>query len=356
MSLGAEFRRVALSLGVAALVLALPREAATDGAPAPAAESATRSTRKHMLVVTRAVADVAAERLFISGHNFGHAVPRVALGGDELHVLGSTAEVIEAVLPPGLESGTYLLVVWRGRAASQVGVFGVTVGAVGPAGPPGPQGPTGATGNAGEAGDKGDKGDPGLQGERGLPGPQGETGPPGPQGSKGDPGDKGDRGDPGAAGRTGLPGEKGDKGDKGDTGPAGPPGATGIADLRAFNGEIIGPLVANGEYSFLGPTVTVRVTGTQRLTGAASFRAAGAPEQTWALGLCRQSGSVPPTNFAEVETLGELIVTSHVYTVTATVSPGAGDWTVGLCARRSSGPDFNFTAPANVNGWVMVTN
>jgi hypothetical protein len=135
------------------------------GAPVEAAPPA-------LPVVTLARADMDLERLYLEGRGFG-STPRVLLGSpggafDELTVLSSSGEVVEAELP-AITPGTYLVVVVRGLLVTSIDV---TIGAVGPMGPQGQEGPAGP------------------MGVQGPPGAQGETGP------KGDPGEKGEPGEP----------------------------------------------------------------------------------------------------------------------------------------------------------------
>src|SRR5262245_20549421 len=128
------------------------------------------SKSRPQLIVERAEVDPSAETLLIEGQKLLWRNDKdvlVTLAGTPLVVLSATETDVLAQLPPGLEPGSYQLVVSRGAATVQNGSFDLTVGAVGPAGPPGP---------------KGDMGDPGPQGLPGLPGPSG------PPGLKGDPG------------------------------------------------------------------------------------------------------------------------------------------------------------------------
>jgi Collagen triple helix repeat (20 copies) len=220
-------------------------------------------------VITSATADLSSELVTIRGQNFG-SHPRVALALTELRVVNAAPDEILAVLPAGLEPGTYLLRVACGLrrhqapSSDQVSTFDLAIGTAGPEGPMGPRGQEGPIGPVGPDG---------------LPGPVGPSGPPGPAGAvgpKGDPGVDGasfkwrgafdciatyaardvisyqgsawitntpiggcvqppfapwellaEKGDPGAQGPLGLPGTPGAPGPKGDPGAPGPQGAQG---------------------------------------------------------------------------------------------------------------------------------
>jgi Collagen triple helix repeat (20 copies) len=122
--------------------------------------------------------------LVITG-NFGNNAPIVELQGSRLALLSSTDTQLDASLPTGLVSGSYLLKLIGGKRSV---VFSVAIGEEGPVGPQGLQGlqglagPTGATGPQGPQGARGLQGAAGPQGPRGIQGPQGLTGPQGPPG------------------------------------------------------------------------------------------------------------------------------------------------------------------------------
>ena len=147
--------------------------------PSPAAAEDRDRGDRGRLVISSASTDPNAEWLTIRGMNFGNHPPQVTLAGDRLQVLSSGPFEILAVLPPGIEPGSYRLAVARGRGERYSDTFDVTIGAAGPAGPPGPEGP------AGPAGLPGPQGLPGLPGAPGPQGPAGPAGPAGPQGPAG---------------------------------------------------------------------------------------------------------------------------------------------------------------------------
>jgi Collagen triple helix repeat (20 copies) len=148
-------------------------------------------------IVVSAIPDVATSTLTIRGQNLGAGKPRVTLNSTDLQVSSFTSTEIHAVLPSGLVTGTYLLVVYPAPSHLLFGVFAV---ALGNAGTPGPQGP---------------------QGLPGLPGAQGPRGPQGVAGAAGLPGSKGDTGATGAQGNTGGNGQDGAIGPQGPAGNAG---------------------------------------------------------------------------------------------------------------------------------------
>jgi hypothetical protein len=244
--------------------------------PAGAHDDEDKAARP--LVITRAEADLQAEVLTIQGLNFGRH-PRVALALTELQVLSAGPEEILAALPPGVEAGTYLLTVGRGKHRHQIGTIDLTIGAAGPEGPPGPPGEPGAPGAPGRPGEPGVPGPPGLPGPSGLPGPRGNPGadgagftwrgefdcnatyqprdlvgfdgsawitntaiggcvpPPnapwellarkGEPGAEGPPGQQGAQGIQGPPGQPGAPGSPGQPGQPGPQGPPGPAGTSG---------------------------------------------------------------------------------------------------------------------------------
>lgn len=173
----------------------------------------------HDPVISEARANDAGTHLLVTGSALPTTSQRVTLGigTAPLVVTLATPTRIEALLPPGIEPGTYLLSLTGPQAAgSGAGgprgdEFWVTIGATGPAGAPGavgPQGATGATGPAGPAGPQGLQGPMGPAGAPGSPGaigPQGPVGPEGPAGPQGVPGPIGATGPAGPAGTAGTP-------------------------------------------------------------------------------------------------------------------------------------------------------
>lgn len=186
------------------------------------------------LLITSASADLDQSLILIRGQNFlgpkGQDAPQVTLAGSAVAVVNANDAEIVAVLPAGVEPGTYLLTVSRGPSlvkswATDLAIG--TVGAEGPAGPVGPTGPAGPVGPEGAPGLPGAKGEPGDPGPPGTPGAPGATGDAGPQGIPGPIGPKGDQGVPGVAGPQGATGATGAMGPQGPQGPQGPAASGG---------------------------------------------------------------------------------------------------------------------------------
>lgn len=112
--------------------------------------------------------------------------------------------------------------------------------------------------------------------------------------------------------------------------------------------------------SFVGPTVAVVTTATQRITGTvgAAFFQTNAAAKEMRLDLCYESGGVL-TPFST-----PLAVPIHRLTnaarepisTSATVVPGAGNWNVGLCAAHIGAGDLVTNPGSGVMGWILVTN
>jgi hypothetical protein len=147
------------------------------------------------LQVNAVVADAGLTRLTVRGVSFPTPTARylmVYLRGSRLPlpILGGDANTIEAQLPPGLDPGSYMVVVADIRGA-ELDSFAATLGSSGQQGPTGPAGPQGVAGPTGPQGDVGPVGPIGLtgaQGPQGVQGLPGMMGPTGPQGFPGTPG------------------------------------------------------------------------------------------------------------------------------------------------------------------------
>lgn len=203
----------------------------------------------------------------------------------------------------------------------------------------------------------------GAPGADGLPGATGPAGPTGPQGSTGPAGPTGPAGAQGPTGPTGGQGPAGATGSQGATGPqgpAGPTGPTGVVAIQAFSGSIAAIPGSSLNYVFAGPPVSLTLTATQRMTGAATLSmglATSVPEQSADIGLCYRLGSTGViSNFAGINYVSHTIRPgSHTYSASGSVVPGnAGTYTVGACVRNHGAQSI--TANDYVNGWVMVTN
>ena len=169
---------------LAGLVIAL----ATSLVPAMA-------QRTTPLQVNAVVADAGLTRLTVRGVSFPtptRSYLMVYLRGSRLPltILSGDPNTIEAQLPPGLDPGSYMVVVTDLRGA-ELDSFAATLGSSGQQGPTGPAGPQGVPGPTGPQGDVGPVGPIGLtgsQGPQGIQGVPGMMGPPGPQGFPGTPG------------------------------------------------------------------------------------------------------------------------------------------------------------------------
>ena len=135
-------------------------------------------------VISEARANESQTRLLVTGSDLPTTSPRLFLGigTAPLVVTLATPTRIEALLPAGIEPGTYLLSL-TGPQASGAGAggprgdeFWVTLGAVGPTGAQGVAGPQGATGATGQTGPAGPTGASGPQGPQGAQGPVGPAG------------------------------------------------------------------------------------------------------------------------------------------------------------------------------------
>lgn len=229
---------------------------------------------KHFVRIVNASTNIDAEILYINGENFGEN-PEIRLDDDILSIQFKSDNYIEALLPNGIEAGTYRLVVdkkkkqkkgkhhmfpiWQFIAAPGYrDKIDITIGITGPEGSIGETGLQGSKGDRGNTGPQGITGRIGLQGLTGPVGPQGlkgitglqgpaglkgNIGEIGPQGLTGSIGSQGLRGETGLQGPRGLQGDKGDTGPQGLTGPVGPQGPTGStgpqgpAGLKGNNGD-----------------------------------------------------------------------------------------------------------------------
>lgn len=143
-------------------------------------------------LIAEARPDDANTVLRIIGSDLPTKQPRVSLGAlaTPLVVTLATPTRIDALLPPGIAPGTYLLTLTSSKKDSNGDgphgdEFWVTLGAQGVAGPPGAPGPRGEPGAAGATGATGATGAIGPMGPAGPSGPAGATGPMGPAGPSG---------------------------------------------------------------------------------------------------------------------------------------------------------------------------
>lgn len=209
-------------------------------------------------------------------------------------------------------------------------------GIAGPPGPPGSQGPAGLPGEMGPAGPPG------------LPGPPGADGPMGP---------------------AGLPGERGPEGPQGPLGLEGPPGPVGPSGVLltiAIAGNVAPDFDGGSSaYVFVGPTGSVTITGSQRVTGSASamlgLRSSSAPFAA-PVGLCyqRSGGTGEIVNFLGSSFAFHYFTpTPTTYSVTGTTVLPEGSWNIGMCLRNEGTEILGSratTAGSMMNGWFIVTN
>jgi hypothetical protein len=141
----------------------------------------------------------------------------------------------------------------------------------------------------------------------------------------------------------------------------------GLSSEATFS-KLMGPA-----YSFVGSTVDLTTTATQRITGAAtaslSFVAAQTGRSPGPLNeaLCyRPSGTTQPlVTFAgqygtgihhdlipNIQMVPPLTASTGTSTVTDTVVPGAGTWQVGRCLQNQSPSDLHVIT---MTGWFQIT-
>ena len=246
---------------------------------------------KHFVRIVNASTNTDTEILYINGENFGEN-PEIRLDDDILSIQFKSDNYIEALLPNGIEAGTYRLVVdkkkkqkkgkhhmfpiWQFIAAPGYrDKIDITIGITGPEGSIGETGLQGPKGDRGNTGPQGITGRIGLQGLTGPVGPQGLkgiTGLQGPAGLKGNIGEIGPQGltgpigSQGLRGETGVQGPAGLKGDQGDTGPQGLAGPIGSQGLRGETG-LQGPAGLKGDQGDTGPQGLSGPIGPQGETG-----------------------------------------------------------------------------------------
>jgi hypothetical protein len=169
--------------------------------------------------------------------------------------------------------------------------------------------------------------------------------PAGPAGATGPVGAAGPAGAPGPSGATGPKGTTG----TGATGLAGATGPVGVVDTRTWSGSI-DPIPITATPVFLGPTVNITTTATQRLTVVGSAAIGASAPAAVGLSICTKAPAGPLTRIGSAETVS-VDARRPVHAVGSTV-PGAGSWSVGECATTNVALDNNNVS----NGWVQLTN
>jgi len=317
---------------VIAIILSISLTAAAAGvAPGRAFDDDDKSSA----AITSVVLSADQTILFISGRNLDRTATVIlgnfVLGGVQVSPAGDQL----TALMPAVGPGTYRLVIVRRSSdgSSKAATADVTVGAVGPRGPQGEVGPRGPQGEIGLTGPDG------PQGVQGIQGPIGPIGPIGP---------------------TGAIGPIGPAGPQGATGPQGADGASGVS-VVALTGPIAAPV--QPAFAFVGPTNTVTVTATQRITATATavfgHRTAGSPllEYTVCTQKAGSASLIGLASFLQIRMPTE-IGTTNAYTAAgaqpSSVLGGAGTYLVGFCARSTAGPSIDLFDW--VQGWVLISN
>ena len=282
---------------------------------------------KHFVRIVNASTNIDTEILYINGENFGEN-PEIRLDDDILSIQFKSDNYIEALLPNGIEAGTYRLVVdkkkkqkkgkhhmfpiWQFIAAPGYrDKIDITIGITGPEGSIGETGLQGSKGDRGNTGPQGITGRIGLQGLTGPVGPQGlkgitglqgpaglkgNIGEIGPQGLTGPIGSQGLRGETGLQGPAGLKGDQGDTGPQGLAGPFGPQGETGLQGPRGLQGDKgdTGPQGLTGPVGPQGPTGS---TGPQGPAGSKGNNGDKGDPGISGYGIVSKSGSATLLSF-----------------------------------------------------------
>lgn len=161
-------------------------------------------------------------------------------------------------------------------------------------------------------------------------------------------------------------GPQGQTGAAGAAGAPGTPGAPGFVSIGGWSGSvgtIAAPATSAAEkFVFAGPTTTVTTTASQSIAGSGSAAlgvSAGTPLVD--IGVCvLPSGSTGNPTPLDSNTDGaftelDLTTTREVYGESATGSPGAGTWKVGICVK-----DYDTAQAINNNdysvGYAFVVN
>ena len=204
----------------------------------------------------------------------------------------------------------------------------------------------------------GAQGPPGPQGPAGPVGATGATGPVGPAGPQGPAGPAGATGATGATGAQGPPGATGAQGPTGPQGAQGPQGPSGVVSVFSFSGFIPAIAGSASNYVFAGPTTSVTVNGSQRVTASASAvlgLSAGGP-QSAAVGICWQVGPGSINNFIGGNYMAPYMTTNRLlYSASASVLLPAGTYKIGFCVLNFGGSQA-ISNNDYVNGLAMVTN
>ncbi len=141
----------------------------------------------------------------------------------------------------------------------------------------------------------------------------------------------------------------------GPAGATGPKGADGVVQTARWAGQIETVEPTEEEWIFAGPTASVTVNASQRLTGAATGSLGASTPGTVDVALCYQAGSSEPQPFNDPDdfTVVDLLEEKQSYGAANSFVPAAGTYTVGFCVDT-----FLVTVDRTdwSTGWVVVTN
>lgn len=141
----------------------------------------------------------------------------------------------------------------------------------------------------------------------------------------------------------------------GATGKTGATGADGVVQTARWAGSIGELFTPEEDWTFAGPTASVTVNGSQRLTGAATGSLGASAPGTVDVALCYQSGSGEPQPFNNPDdfTIVDLLEEKQSYGAANSFVPPAGTYTVGFCVATLE----NLVDRTDWStGWVVVTN
>ena len=125
--------------------------------------------------------------------------------------------------------------------------------------------------------------------------------------------------------------------------------------ISAFNGLVSTIAASSSVYVFAGPTVTVTLTSTKKITGSAVAQMASTVAGgSFDYGLCYQLGAGTVTHFAGSNYMEGVMGTQRIgWAAAESVTLPAGTYTIGFGVRNSSANTIN--SNDWMNGWIMVT-
>lgn len=167
------------------------------------------------------------------------------------------------------------------------------------------------------------------------------------------------RGPRGPRGPRGKQGPAGTNGTNGATGPQGPPGTTDTTGWAGNIGDSGLPASATA-FVFAGPTAQVTTTAGETIVASGSAAlgiASGGTNVPINLSICYQASTggaltvlnpAPGGAYEEVEIIAYSSSYAEPYAMSASGSPGAGTWNVGICVYNKSS-----TQAINNNDWSI---